>query len=234
MKSELKRNFSVSYAELSAICKNSMYSMLRDIEEFEHYGINTQQVEDYRAEVENFDKLPVDENYRGQITEAVINKEEAGEVLRHEIRVLKSHLLRIYSLKDPIFTRMRIKELSKQSDYQLVRTGEAVLYELQKVQPELEGFGFSAEIIVNLKTVFNNFAQKVLTKDSLVQDRDEITEIRVETANSDMFCKSVLAFSRASSFIRFTFDIKRGSFFHSQIVCTLISKSLAISLLDQP
>jgi len=183
-KSELKRNFSMSYADLSSIGRQKTDTILRDIEKFKRMGITASEVTNFKEQIANFENLRVDEGLRGDVKQATRDKNEARELLIYEIRIAENLLKRIFDKSNTIFERMRIVGLWTKNDNQIIRTVKAVLYELDLIRDSFDSFGYSNESYSNLETLCENFSSKMDNKENLINRRDQATENRINEANN--------------------------------------------------
>jgi len=174
----------MSYADLATLGRQKVNTILRDIVRFERFGINADDINAFREEVEVFENFTVDENLRGQVKEATIVKNEAVDLLRYEIRCISAQLRLVYKYNDPIFGRMRIYRLAQLKDSQLVRTGKSVYEQLSNIEDQFESFNYSNGLLDKYFTVLSDLIDKIDQKESLVNKRDKMTENRLKLANS--------------------------------------------------
>ena len=184
MKKELKTDFSMSYADLSAISKQKAATILRDIEEFEYFGVNQTQIATFEEEVRALDQLRTDDDLRGCVTQVVNQRNELESNLNHEIRIFVAHLLRVYKPDDPIFTRMRISGLSKLTATQLFRTGESLHNTLISALPNLEPYGLNMEMVDAFYIMLQSFSEKITEVNNATNERNRFTHKRISLANS--------------------------------------------------
>ncbi len=183
MKQSVKKtNFSMSYADLSGISKQKVNTVIRDIAEFERFGITAEQVNAFRAKVEDFDNTQIDQEFRGVIVAATVQKNELANQVRHLIRETSVFIKQHYGLQSSAYQTLEIKELSQLSDTKLFRRANSVIRVARLVAGELPT---GIETAVNeLETVNNSFSNSIENKNSLVEQRDIATHGRISLANS--------------------------------------------------
>jgi len=183
-KNELTPKFSMSYADLSAISKQKVDTMLRDIVEFEALGIDQGEVNEFFEEVRSLDQLKTDDFFRGEVTDAVIVRNELRMKIEHEIRVFVALVKRVYKPSSPIFTKMRVGRLSQLNNNQLFRTGESLHSSLVSVLPELAECGINAEMLDSFYALLQDYSQKITAVNNAINERNSFTNKRIELANS--------------------------------------------------
>ncbi len=181
----------MSYADLSAISKQKVDTMLRDIVEFEGFGINEDEVNQFFEEIRSLDQFRTDDDLRGCVSQAVIERNDLKASVQHEIRVFVSSLLRIYKQNNPIFTRMRVGGLTKLTDTQLFRTGESLHSTLVSVLPSLEVYGVTQATIDSFYTMLQSFSEKITDVNNAVNERNKFTHQRISKAN-DIYDKLLI------------------------------------------
>lgn len=184
IKKELKTKFNMSYADLSAISKQKVDTMLRDVVEFEGFGISQSELSQFFNEVRALDKFRSDDDLRGCVTQAVNERNKQQDSVLHEIRILVSYLLRVYKQDNPIFTRMRILGLSQLSSSQLFRTGESLYNTLVDVLPIVEPYGVSQAMLDSFYTVLQDFSDKIAKVNNAINERNQFTHERKKIANT--------------------------------------------------
>ena len=179
---ERKTKFNMSYAKLSGISHLQCDTILRDIVEFERYGISATEVEAFRSQVEAFDHTPIDEELSGIVIDLTIAKNELAEEAKTLIREVARFVKQVYNKQTGTYRCMKITKMDNYPDMELYRTAENVVRFARLIAEELNPN--TQEVANQLEIVANKFKNKIKAKDFSVQDRDIATEIRIKTANN--------------------------------------------------
>ena len=179
---ERKTKFNMSYANLSGISRLQCDTILRDIVEFERFGISNADVEAFRSQVEVFDNTPIDEELSGIVIDLTIAKNELAEEVKTLIREVARFVKQVYKKQSGVYYSLSISDMSNKSDLQLLRTAWCVI---RLVRLKAEELHVNAQDVADqLEAVNTEFESKIKAKDFAVQDRDMATDSRIELANS--------------------------------------------------
>jgi len=178
---ESKVNFSMSYAELSGVSKQRANTILRDIAEFENYGISEAEILAFKAKVAGFDSMRIDEDYRGLVMQATQDKDELADRIRGKVRELATFIRRTYSTKSGAYARLKLGNIAKLNDLKLYRTVNSFCYVSRSLELELTAnIADRLSILEDLNMQFNALIEE---KSRRIEERDIATLNRVLLAN---------------------------------------------------
>jgi len=179
---EKKTNFKISYAELSMLSHQSYDTIMRDITEFEHFGISSNEVEALKSQAEELDNTPKDEELQGVVMDITISKNEIAEQVRMLIRKSTTFIKLVYNPSTGVYKSLDVESLSRKNDYELYNTAFGVVrisrLKADDFSPNLQ------DVATELEAAANQLLQKKKERHFAIQNRDIATQARVELANS--------------------------------------------------
>jgi len=178
---ELKTNFNMAYADLSALSKQQVNTIMRDITEFENYGISAAEIQAFRTKVEELDNMRIDEDYRGLVMEATQSKDALAKPIKSSVREIAFFVKQTYDVQSGSYARLNIGEIGKLSDFKLFRTARSFCRVVRSMNLPL------TDAIENklseLESNYEQFSELINEKDKRVEERDVATLNRVLLAN---------------------------------------------------
>ncbi len=180
--SERKTNFNMSYAKLSILSYQSCDIIMRDIAEFERFGITNSKVTAFQSQVEAFDNTPQDEELQGVVTDITIAKNKLVEQSKTLIREASLFIKLVYPKDTGVYKSLKISNFNKKSNYELYRMSFGVVriarLKADSLSPELQA------VIDELESVNNQLRVQLKEQHFAIQNRDLATHERIELANS--------------------------------------------------
>lgn len=178
---ELKTNFNMAYADLSAQSRQQVNTITRDITEFENYGISAAKIQAFKTKVEELDNMRIDEDYRGLVMEATQNKDALAKPIKSSIREIAFFVKQTYGVKSGSYARLNIGEIGKLSDTKLSRTATSFCRVVRLMNLTL------TDAIENklseLESITEQFIVLIDEKDKRIEERDVATLNRVILSN---------------------------------------------------
>ncbi len=161
----LESNNSFTYASLSRACNNIASSMLRDIEQFNKYGITIEEIEEFVWKIEVHDNMKADKEYLGEITDATKIKNDLAEQLRNQLRMIITWIRTRYTSNKELKTRLNISNIYQQSDPKLKETVEKavlVFRDLVLKADNSEAIDIEIDKLDQIDNDFNEIIQNIL------------------------------------------------------------------------
>ncbi len=128
----------MSYANLSGISKGQCNTIMRDIVEFERFGITAETVAAFRSQVEVLDNTPKDEELRGVVITLTAVKNEQAEQVKTLIREIALFVKQVYKQNSGVYSALDIYDLSKKTDNDLHRSAISVVRTMRTMANDFE------------------------------------------------------------------------------------------------
>ena len=182
-KSKLSPNFRFSHENLYQLSYQTAYLMERDLTEFENYGINQTNVDEFRAVANQFETGGFDNEYLGdQMTQT-----EAKNLLVEEIRSdLQNVMLKLrthFGTKSVLYLQFKNREISKFTDAELGSQFRISIDILRKHISQLEACGITADMLDVLDQKRANLSEVLHSQQFAKHIRDIYTQERMLRAN---------------------------------------------------
>ncbi len=178
---ELKTNFNMAYADLSAQSRQQVNTIMRDITEFENYGISADDISAFRTKVEELENMRIDEDYRGLVMEATQNKDAMAKPIKSSVREIAFYIKQTYGIKSGAYARLNIGNIGKLSDSKLSRTAKSFCRVVRSMELPLTD-AISAKLL-ELESINEQFTVLIDEKDKRIEERDLATLNRVILSN---------------------------------------------------
>jgi len=178
---ESKVNFSMSYAELAGVSKQRANTIMRDIAEFENYGIKAAEIAAFKAKVVEFDKMRIDEDYRGLVMQATQDKDVLAKQIRSNIRTIAMFVKRAYNTQTGAYARLKLGKIAQISDLKLYRTTNSFCRIVRALDIPLTDT--IVEHLSALESENEQFNALIEQKNIKIEERDIATLVRVAMAN---------------------------------------------------
>ncbi len=179
---ERKTNFNMSYAKLSILSYQSCDTIMRDIAEFERFGISSSKVTAFQSQVEALDNTPQDEELQGIVTDITLAKNKLVEQAKTLIREATLFIKLVYPKNTGVYNSLKLTNFSQKSNYELYRMSFGIVriarLKADSLSPELQ------TVADELESVSNQLRDKLKEQYFAMQNRDLATQERVELANS--------------------------------------------------
>ncbi len=179
---EKKTNFNMSYAELIVVSHQNYGTIMRDISEFERFGITISEVEALKSQAEELVNTPKDEELQGVVMDITIAKNELVEQSKTLIREIATFVKLGNDKTSGIYNALGIDRLARKKNDELHRTAAGVV---RLVRLKTDRLPAEVQNVANeLELVSNQLLQMIRDKHFAIQDRDLATHERVDLANS--------------------------------------------------
>lgn len=179
---ERKTNFNMTYAELAVLGHQTCDTVIRDIAEFEKFGITSSKVTAFQSQVTALDNTPRDEEFQALVIDATNTKNQLAEEAKTLIRKAIVFIKDVYPDNSGIFKALNTAKLAHKNNDELSRT----VYGIVRIaRLKEESFLPELQVVVNeLEGVNNQLLQMLKEQHLTIQDRDIATHERIELANS--------------------------------------------------
>jgi len=179
----LKSNNGFSYASLPMACKNIASAVVRDIEEFNKYGVSIEDIEQFALKIEEHINMETDEEYRAEINVASRIKNELADKLRNQIRILIIGLRLNYKNYKDLRKRLEVKNIYQQSDLKLKETVEKVILVFRDILVNLENNELLENGVNTLEQINNEFDTALQNQIKYKEERKAASYKRRKLAN---------------------------------------------------
>ncbi len=172
----------MTYAELAVLGHQTCDTVMRDIAEFEQFGINNSKVTAFESQVTALDNTPRDEELQALVMEATNAKNQLAEQAKTLIRKALVYIKDVYPSNSSIFVSLDTSRLGDKSHKELNR----IIYGIARIA-RLKEDSFLPEfqtVVSELEAVNIDLLQKLKEQSFAIQDRDIATHERIELANS--------------------------------------------------
>ena len=177
------RDFAMSFADLITTCNTIHVFMERDATEFTGYGVLAIEITAFETKINEFEELPTDTELEADVVNATSAKNQIAEELRIMLRTYEVRAKLAFGSDTGTYKKFHIKDLSRQSDNDLLVFGRMVKRSAEEYLVQLTPFGLTQPMIDDLEAKNQDFEDSIDTQKSAIATRDDATNNRVKKAN---------------------------------------------------
>jgi hypothetical protein len=181
---DINRLYKFSDAILITKAKSKIAFIRRDAAEFMCYGITSVMIDELEASVEAFLDITTDIEMLGDQIEITKSKNAKAGELRAAIRNVMGRVQLKFGINSGQYKSFGTGTLSKQTRGNLMVTGKLVVRRGTRYLPELAANGLTVEMLDVITVLYNEFIELIIDQDSIIADRDQMQEARVEAGNA--------------------------------------------------
>jgi len=173
---ELKKNFSMSFADLMMLASKLVFNMNRDSTEFAARGVDAAAITTFEALGNAFEVFPTDEVYVGEMKDATAAKNSLRESSTLMIQTISGYFDQKWGIGSGKYTSLRVRSLFNSSDSNFLLTARTVVAQATANLAALTPIGLTQADIDALS------AEAQLFEDALIDVVDK-KEVRDTKAN---------------------------------------------------
>ncbi len=173
---ELKKNFSMSFADLMMLASKLVFNMNRDSGEFASRGVDAAAITAFEALGNAFEVFPPDEVYVGELKDATNAKNLLRDSIMNEIQLISGFFDQKWGMNSGKYTSLRVKGIHNSSDANFLLTARTVVAQATANLAALTAEGLTQAAIDSLT------ANAQLFEDALIDVVDK-KEVRDTKAN---------------------------------------------------
>lgn len=181
---ETSTNFTISMAELALIAGDIAGYMTRDAAEFASRGIDAAAITAFETQIDDFEALPSDAFYRGEISIAVQEKEALRTQVLMDMQLISGFFEQKWGLESPQYKQLEMKGIHhvKDSQFYLLakRMVATAVLRLIQLTPE----GMTQAMIDQLSTNAQLFEDQLHQVALQEAEREIKTQERTQAANA--------------------------------------------------
>ena len=180
---EVRRNYSMSNAELCMICSNLISVLNRDLSEMAVFGVTTATVTAFKNLGNDFEMFPSDDFMLGDIMVATEAKNLKKEELKELIRQMAARAEAKWGTNSTQYQRLRITGMNDFTDIQLLGLARTLLLTMTKYQTDLVSLGLTQAVLDAYKDKIDEFEGTINNQSEAVSLRDTKTKERIAMGN---------------------------------------------------
>lgn len=146
-KSEIKRNYRMTDAELCMFTSNLCNVLTRDLTDLAAYGIDAAKVTALKNMGDEFEATQTDDYYRGEVRVATENKIAAEELVRDTIRSMSARAALKWGINSGKYARLGLKGMAKFKEDKFLLKARDVHTFLCTQLAELADVGMTQEML---------------------------------------------------------------------------------------
>ena len=179
----VKKDFNFSYAHLKQVGDNILNLIDRDLVEFTDHGFTPAKRTQLVDAIELFANFPTDEQMDGIKVAATIAKDNARKALEAKMRTMFIAAKNVFTENSGEYREFGNSEISRQTDEELVRTGNLMLASANKYASQLLDEGITVTKIDEFQDAKEKLDDNIDLQLSAINNRDTSTENRAKVAN---------------------------------------------------
>lgn len=179
----IDRDYTISDADLAMFVSNLVQTMTRDIDEFQQFAVDSDDISDIEALGNDFEMFPPDIFYLSDIGVATLDKDKKRSVLLLATRKITNRALIKWGQNSPQYNKFGVKGISELPDKSFLATTRLVILSAEKYLAQLEDEGLTQEIINDYGSLTQEFEDALNALNDAIEIRDIKTRERIELGN---------------------------------------------------
>jgi hypothetical protein len=177
------REYNFSDAELKGISDGVLSAVQRDKAELAVRGITTEKINLVQAKINAFADMPSDVELVGDVSGDTGDKEKIAEVLRVQIRSVRSMAQNVFEKNPASFRSFGFDGMSMMTDEKLYFLGKRVLRKAKEFQADLSAEGLTEAMLEDIGVAISDLEKALIAIDRTGNSREIQTQARVNAGN---------------------------------------------------
>ncbi|MBP7184715.1 MAG: hypothetical protein KBA06_04340 [Saprospiraceae bacterium] len=182
-KQVLNRKYNFPDADLCMLCWEKIKCANRDIEHFTTYSFDIDRLSRFHNKIENFKKLPDDDEVVGDQMILTEKKNAAANALKSSIRNIMTRVEVKFNNRSGRYRKFGTAKMGDMTDAQLLFCGRRVARVCRMQMDFLSDVGLNDSHIAKVLDCCKNFENALNIQQDKVADRDIFVEKRTELGN---------------------------------------------------
>ena len=182
-KQHTNRKYNYPDADLYVQCVKALRQAIDDKEEFKSFGYKMERLQTFKTWVEQFSKLPSDDELVGDQMVTTEKKYDAAEKLKNAIRKVMTRVAMKYSNRTGRYRKFGTAKMGDMTDAQLIFCGRRVVRVARQQMDFLAETGLNEDVLRRVSEAVQAFERSVNIQHDRVAERDISVERRIELGN---------------------------------------------------
>ncbi|MDT3740625.1 MAG: hypothetical protein RO257_14125 [Candidatus Kapabacteria bacterium] len=181
--SDILRNYRMTDGKLALLANTIVIAMKRDLPEFEQYAIASANIDSFSDMIDEFQALPVDDNYRYELSYAVELKKSARNSILNIMRSISFRAKSVFGANSAKYRSMTKGTPTLMPDNILLAAARQVHSEAVNNATELEAAGVSTSYLAAFDSAVNTFETEIDNVFNKKITRDFCSESKIKKGN---------------------------------------------------
>lgn len=180
---EVRRNYTMSNAELCMICSNLISVLNRDLTEMAVFGVTTTTISSFKAKGDAFEVFPTDDFMLGDVMIATEAKNAKAEEVKEAIRQMAARVEAKWGTNSGQNKKLGAASMYNATDKTLLGVARSVHLSMTSFLADLSSFGLTQQILDNFEDLNESFENAINACSEAIMARSNKTKERTEKGN---------------------------------------------------